>query len=121
MTIQLKVAELERREKQLWPMVEALEHRKEEAELLLARLAQLDKREAELDREGKALARRVTELEDMEQELRRELESRERELDERSRVLELREKQFRSSIPAVQTPPPSGDTRHFNDPADTDS
>lgn len=123
-TLQLKVAELERREKQLWPVVDALERRKAEAEHLLARLFELDKREVELVREGQALARRETELDELEQNLRRELEQREREIEERSRMLELREKQFRTAATTDQTPPPvptpSGGTSLFDDPTDFD-
>jgi hypothetical protein len=123
-TLQLKITELERREKQLWPMVEALERRKADAEHLLERLSELDKRQAELEREGQALARRETELDELEQDIRRELEQREREVEERGRMLELREKQARAAAISQQTPPPvptpSLSAPHFNDPPDTD-
>ncbi|HET6575794.1 MAG TPA: hypothetical protein VFG68_19490 [Fimbriiglobus sp.] len=121
----LKVVELERREKQLWPVVEALERRKEEAEHLLARLAELDKRQAQLDREGQALARRVAELDELEQDLRSELEEREREVEERRRLLEMRERQVRAAATVDQTPAPVETPpvafRHFLKPADKTS
>lgn len=120
--LKLKVAELERREKQLWPLVEALERRKDEAEHQLARLAELDKRQEALDRESQALARRVVELDELEQDLRGELEQREREVEERRRQLEQHERQVRAAAVAEQTPPPvtppPAAFRHFLKPAD---
>jgi hypothetical protein len=122
MKLKLQVIELEHREKQLWPVVEALERRKAEAEHLLARLAELDKRQAQLEREGQALTRRMVELDELEQDLRSELEQREREVEERRRLLELRERQVRAAAVSEQTPAPVATPpvafRHFLQPAD---
>jgi hypothetical protein len=116
----VKVVELERREKELRPVVEALERRKAEAEHLLSRLGELDRRQVELEREAQALARRGNELDELEQDLRQELEQREREVEERSQMLDLRESQARAAAARDHTPPPvpAGGTRHYDDPAD---
>jgi hypothetical protein len=118
----VKVVELERREKELGPVVEALERRKAEAEHLLARLAELDKRQVELEREAQALSRRGNELDELEQDLRQELEQREREVEERSQMLDLRESQARDAAARDHTPPPvpAGGARHYGGPTDAD-